>query len=243
MNHRSPPLLALLLLTLSQPAMAEREHVIDSGRIYLGELVPNLSEQTKSLDLGAAPKPGSSRVLGVTELNRALSDAGDSRKVTESIRVVRSSKRWSQQALIDWVTPAISSKLPSFATLVHLDAPLALITPTTVDIGNIAIAQLPVRLGSVKTSIVVDLVVGGQLEQRISLPVTLDLRERPKAEQVVRGDTITVSIHLGRTEITAPAIAIQSADVGQFVLCRVLRTKKVLRVKLVTKTLAEVVPE
>lgn len=243
MKLKLSPLLALVVFVLPVNATAERAYTIDSSRILLGLLVPDLNAEAALVDLGPAPRPGGSRLMGMSELNQALRSAGAKLTVSESVRVVRSSRRWTQAALRDFMTAAVGGALPDYATLTHLDVPRSLTTATTIDIGNVVIGQLPKRTGSVRTSAVIELMADGQLEQRVSLPLTVELGARPKPEAVERGQSVTITIDLGRAKITAPAVTLQSGEVGTVVLCRVLRTKKVLRVKLQSKTQGNLVTE
>jgi hypothetical protein len=236
-------LLLTLLGTLPQTAAAEREQLVDGGRIYLGEVVADLAPSAATLDLGPAPKAGSSRLLSAEDLNRALKAAGTTLVVKDSVRVVRSTKHWNQQDLTSWISPAISKALPDYATLVRLEVPRSLLTPTTTVVGHVELAQLPKRRGTLHTSVVVDLMVDGELEQRLSLPVVLELGDRPTPLTVPRGQTVTVSINLGLARVSATAVTLQAVEVGTVALCRVLQTKKVLRARLISKNTAEVVTE
>lgn len=236
-------LLFALLGTLPQSAFAEHEQVVEGSRIYLGEIVPNLTNGAATLDLGAAPKAGSSRLFSTEELNRALKTAGIHPTVKDSVRVVRSTKRWNQQDLTGWISPAISQTLPSYATLIRIEVPRSLLTPTTAAVGHIELAELPKRRGTVHTSAVVELTVDGQLEQRLSLLVVLDLVDRPKPVTIPRGQNVTVSIDMGRARVSAAAVTLQSVEVGTITLCRILRTKKVLRARMLSSNTAEVVSE
>jgi hypothetical protein len=236
-------LLVASLAALPNTAAAEREQLIESGRIHLGEIVPNLPTSARTLDLGAAPRAGGSRLISVEELNRALKAAGEIQTVTTGVRVVRASKRWSQPELVAWISPAVTQALPSFATLIRLEVPRSLLTPTTAAIGNVELAQLPKIRGTVHTSAVISVTVDGELEQRLSFPVVLELGEQPKPVSVPRGQNLTVSITLGLARISASAVTLHSVAVGEIALCRILKTKKVLRARLLTPSTAEVLSE
>lgn len=243
MNRLTFSLFFLVLSVAARPGLAEREQVIDGNRIQLGDIVPNLSPMPAALDLGPAPKAGGSRLLSKQEISRALKDAGASAAVTDSVRVVRGTKRWTQQNLITWVSPAVQAALPNNATLVQVQAPRTYLTPTNAVVGNIELGQLPRRRGTLHTTAIVDINVDGRLDQRLTLPLVLELAEPQRPVTVPRGQSVTLSISLGQTRVSAIATTMQTAEVGDHTLCRVSRTKKVLRARLLTANTAEVVVE
>ncbi|MGC4064312.1 MAG: hypothetical protein QM784_06630 [Polyangiaceae bacterium] len=237
---RLRPIIVLVLGLITGPAWAERVHVTQNGRILLGELVSGLPEPAAALELGAAPKPGTSRLFDADELERVLREVGSPRDLAESVRVVRATKRWSQKEFVEWAAPSITEGLPTHATLVRLEPPRSLVTSTKVTIGTIVIGQLPKRRGSVQTSVVIELRSDGMLEQRLSVPMVLELANPPAAVKIPRGQSITVTVALGATRVSASATLLQEAAVGSTALCRIVRTQKVLRVRLDSPTTAEV---
>jgi hypothetical protein len=233
-------IVVLLLGLVTCPAQAERVHVTQNGRILLGDLVSDLPEAAAALELGTAPKPGSSRLFDTDELERILREVGSPRDLTEPVRVVRATKRWTQKEFGDWLAPSVAKGLPPHATLVRLDSPRSLVTSTQVTIGAVVIGQLPKRRGSVQTSAVIELRADGALEQRLSVPLVLELTEPPAPVKIPRGQSITVTVALGGARVSASATLLQEATVGSFALCRIVRTQKVLRVRLDSMTTAEV---
>ena len=237
-------LLACLLVNLvARTGKAEREYSVEGSRIQLGAIVANLSSAASELDLGPSPKAGSSRLVTKDELNRALKAIGEPETATDSVRVVRATKRWTQQELSVWLSPAVQSALPSHAALVQLETPRVHLAVATAVIGHIEVARLPRRRGTVHSTAVVELNVDGKLDQRLSLPVILELDDPPKPAIVERGQTLRVSVALGQTHVSAIATTMQTAQVGTIALCRVLKTKKVLRARLLSADAAEVVAE
>jgi hypothetical protein len=233
-------LFVLLLGLATSPALAERVHVTQTGRILLGDLVAGLPEPASMLELGTAPKPGTSRLFDTNELERILREVGNPRELSESVRVVRATKRWGSKEISDWLSPSITNGLPAHATLVRLEAPRSLVTSTQVTIGAVVIGQIPKRRGSVQTSAVIELRSDGTLEQRLSVPVTLELTEPPTPLKVPRGQHITVTVALGAARVSATATLLQETSVGSYGLCRIVRTQKVLRVRLDSTSTAEV---
>jgi flagella basal body P-ring formation protein FlgA len=236
-------LLFAFLGTTSTFAAAERKQLIESNRIYLGDLISDLPSDIATLDLGASPKAGGSRLFLATEINRVLKSVNQNRTVNDSVRVVRSTKHWNQRDLLEFISPAISQALPAYATLVRLDVPRSVLTPTAVSVGHVEFAPFPKRRGTLSTSVVVELVVDNELEQRLSFPLVVELAEQPKPVTVPRGQNVTLSINFGLTHVSATAVTLQPTEVGSSALCRVLRTKKVLRAKMLSTSTAEVLSE
>ncbi len=242
--HRYPLVLGMLLLGLSpRSAQAEIERTVTSSRVLFGILVPSAPLEVADLDLGPAPPAGSSRLYSTEELVMAARQAGTKLLVKDSVRAVRAAKRWTQAELLTFITPKLKAALPNYARLLRVDVPRTLVTVPCVELSRVEPGQLPNRRGTVQTSALFELTVDGKLEQRLSLPIVLDLGERPKPVEVERGTTVALQITLGASRVSAAAIAVQTVAVGSVALFRVTKTRKTLRAKLLSPSTAEVVSE
>jgi len=68
------------------------------------------------------------------------------------------------------------------------------------------------------------------------------VRVQPSAARpdVLRGAALTLVIDTGGARVAATGVALGDASLGEVVLCKVLRTRKVLRARLLSRTEAEV---
>jgi hypothetical protein len=237
-------LLLYVLLWLSpRPAQAEIERTIASSRVLFGDLIPNVPSDLAKLDLGPAPPAGSSRLFSAGELSAAAHEIGTKLDVSDSVRVVRATKRWSQAELLAFITPRLRDALPTHATLIRVDVPRTLITVTQVQLSRLEFGQLPNRRGQVHTSAMAELSSDGRIEQRLTFPVVLDLEERPKPIEIERGMSVVLTINLGSAKVSTAAVTLQPMAVGSTALFRVVKTRKTIRARLLSPSTAEVVSE
>lgn len=241
---RSHLVIGIFLLGLS-PGVghAEIERKITSSRVLFGDLVPTAPADIAALDLGPAPPAGSSRLYSTDDLLAAARQAGKQLVIADSVRAVRATKRWNQAEFTAFITPKLKAVLPEYARLLHVDVPRSLTTVLGIELSRVQPGQLPNRRGTVQTSAMLELTVNGRLEQRLTLPVVLDLGERPKPPEIERGATVSLQITLGATTVSASAVALQTMAVGSAGLFRVTKTRKTLRAKLLSPSTAEVVSE
>jgi flagella basal body P-ring formation protein FlgA len=115
--------------------------------------------------------------------------------------------------------------------------------PSEATISRVEFSQLPKRRGAVNITIIVEFTANGELEQRLTLAAVVNLSDQPKAEIVPRNTSLNLSIRLGTTNVSTLGTTLQSGEVGSIVLCRVVKTKKVLRAKIISNVSAEVLGE
>jgi hypothetical protein len=234
----------MLSLGLSEgSAHAEIERTITSSRVLFGDLIPTAPPDIAEIDLGPAPPAGSSRLYSTEELLKAARQAGRTLLIRDSVRAVRATKRWTQAELLAFITPKLKAALPEYARLLRVEVPRTLTTVPGIELNRVEPGQLPNRRGTVQTSALFELTVDGKLEQRLTLPIVLDLGERPKPVEIERGTTVTLQISLGATRVSAAAVPLQTVAVGSVALFRVVKTRKTLRAKLLSPSAAEVVHE
>jgi len=241
MNRATTALTVCLLWLSPSLARAEVHKVITTSRVRFGELVPDAPTEVQDLDLGPAPPAGSSRLFSANELASAARRAGTNVAVSDSVRVVRATKRWSQLELRELVKSKLQSTLPAHARLLHVDVPQFLVSSTTAELSRVTLGQLPSRQGTVHTSAVADLTSDGRIEHRLVISVALDLGIPPKPIELPQGTLLTLVIRLGTTQVSTSATTLQPTTVGSIALVRVIKTRKTLHGKILTATMAEVV--
>jgi hypothetical protein len=231
-------------LTLPMAANAETTRVLGGPRVHLGDLITEASGALAAIDLGATPPPGSSRLFSREDLRTAVTLAHESLgslAIPDSIRVVRSTRKLSTHELDVLIRPALAAALPEGALLKTLDLPKTVLGVPNITAGRVHMSRLPKRVGMTRTSAVVELVAAGQLVTR--LPVTMDLQLDERASQYLleRGASLALVIDTGMTRVSAAAVLMAPADIGDVVSCQVTKTRKVLRAKIVSRQEASVV--
>ncbi len=236
----------LVCMGLISPCVANAEttRVIDGQRVYLHDLVPEASGTLAAIDLGAAPPPGGSRLYSRDDLRTAAYVAHESLgnlDIPDRIRAIRSTRILSAHELDGLVRPALAAALPEGALLKTLHLPKSILLVPDVAIGNVQMPRLPKRAGMTSTTAVVELVAAGNLVTR--LPVTMDLQldERASRYFLERGASLNLVIDTGSTRVTATAVLMAPADVGDVVSCQVTKTRKVLRARVISRQEASVV--
>jgi hypothetical protein len=231
-------------MVLAWSAKAEEVQWVNASRISFGDAVPKASQPLASLDLGAAPPPGSSRLFSGDELKTYALQAHENvsdLQIPQSVRVKRTSRRFTAKELEALVRPALVARLPEGASLKGVVLPNTFLSVPDLRVGEVQMPRLPKRVGSTRLTAVLELVAAGALVARLPVPVEVQLDERATHFDLPRGATLNLVIESGATRVSAAATLINPADVGDVVPCLVLRTRKVLRAKLLTTREASVV--
>lgn len=239
--------LALLLAALcafSAPLHAEPVKQIESARVSVGDVVDSASGAVAGVDLGPAPPPGGSRLIARAELERELRRAGaDAKglKLPELTRVVSAGKRFTPAELAKLFEPALRAALPRGVSLKNVTVARGALVSPRVEAGAVFLPRLPRRRGNVKSSGTVELVLDGAVVSRV--PVALWFGIEPVAAEPVvrRGSRIDLVIERGPAKITAAAVALADAEVGDVIQFRVGSTQKTLRARVESRALARVV--
>ena len=234
----------ILSLTICVTAGAETIQWVNSQRIHFGDAVPRASGTLASLDLGSAPSPGSSRLFSKDELRTFAVLAHeniDGLDIPRDVRVKRATRLLSERDLDALIRPALSVLLPTGALLKNLGLPKTLVSVPNVRVGNIQLPRLPKHSGMTHITPVVELVAGGALIARLPVSADLQLDERATKYALERGCQLNLVIDTGATRISATAVLMTPADIGDIVPCQVVNTRKVLRARIATINEAVVV--
>ena len=236
--------IAGLVLVGSAVARAETTQWVTSPTIQFHDVVPEASGRLAALDLGPAPPPGGSRLFSLDDLRTAAILAhADISGVTlpPGVRVVRASRRYTDQELESLVRPALLAALPVGAAVIALHLPKSLLSVPDLQVGTIRISRLPKHPGATRVTPVAELTSNGATVARLAVAVDLQLDERAARYTLERGATLELVIDTGSARISATAAVMAPADVGDIVPCQVLNTRKVLRARIISRAEASVV--
>jgi hypothetical protein len=242
MKLRAPLLLALALTASS--AMAEELRLIRGAQIHLSDLVASLPAEVPDLELGAAPPPGSSRLLPKSEIENAASRSGvslKSLKLPHVVRVTSAAKRWSTDELVSAALPTLTRALPNGVTVKRVKTSAKAVTSPNASVSGVRLPKLPRREGEHMTTATIELSHEDEIVARIPLALTLNISSAAALPAVTKGARVQLVIESGPARITAAAIALADGEVGETLQFRVATTHKILFGKLEEPTLARVV--
>jgi hypothetical protein len=237
----------LLIVALCQlPSVARAEPVmqVESARVSFGDIVPSAPRELAGVDLGPAPPPGGSRLIDRAEIERELRRAGADSKgvqVPALVRVVSAAKRFTAADLAKLVEPALRAALPRGVSLKSVSAMRGAMVSPKVEPGAVFLPKLPKRQGNVKVSGSVELVLDGAVVGRVPVSLWFSLEPVAAAPVVKRGARVDLVIERGPARVTAAAVALADADVGEVIQFRVGATQKMLRARVESRSMARVV--
>ncbi|MGC4092268.1 MAG: flagella basal body P-ring formation protein FlgA [Polyangiaceae bacterium] len=236
--------LVLALLAISGTASAEATRTLEGARIRLGQLVTTSDAQLADVDLGPAPPPGSSRLVSREDVVRELRTQGLSDKglnFPAVLRVISASRRYNPSELAALLLPEINAALPSGVDVKDLKVTRGVVTSPHATVARIKLPKLPRRAGAVDITLVAELVNQGEVLTRVAFGVSLNVSEQAALPLIDKGARVDLVITTGSARISAAAVALDAADVGDVIQFKVMTTSRVLRGKLETRTSATVV--
>lgn len=244
MRRWSSLLLALGMAAATTAASAEESRIVRGPQIHLSDVLASLPAETPDFELGAAPPPGSSRLLSKSEIENAANKNGVSVKALRlplQVRITSAAKRWSTDELVSASLPALTAALPNGVTLKRAKTSSKAVTSPGAIVSGVRLPKLPRREGEHLTTATLELSNDGQIVARIPLSLTLNIGSAAAAPAIAKGTRVQLLIESGPARITATAIALNDGEIGQTLQFRVATTQKILFGKVESTTLARVV--
>ena len=193
------------------PTLAEAQ-----DRITLDEVIPALSgTELGALTLGAAPPPGSSRVVRRSEVLNALRREGrptEGFAIPRSTRIHRGARVLNQAQLARLLTPAVAAAFAP-CTVGELQLPESATLPSGgIDVS--ADANRPSRSGNASAIAVVS---SGNRETRIPIRASVTC----PAPVIEAGDRVEVVVAIGNVRASARGEARQPGRIGDSINVRI----------------------
>lgn len=228
----------------SFPLRAETSRTVDAGEILLGDVIPNASEETKSVGLGKAPPPGASRLMSKSEIVSILEAqkvSTEGLKIPDSVRIVRQSKRFTQKELEKLAAPAILNAIPRGVRVEKLEIRRGLTLPPSAAVEGVKMPKLPKKAGKSRITVTVEVTHDGNIVARVPVSLSLDISEEASKAAVERGARVDLVIERGPARITAAAIAMTDGDIGEVIQFKVESTRKLVSGRVESTRFAKVV--
>jgi Chaperone for flagella basal body P-ring formation len=226
---------ALAFVTNDAAAEEIKERALSRQRVLLSDVVDGAPADLATIDLGPSPAPGSSRLIKRDEIDAALANDSDRKRVkfSAAIRVVRKTKPLSVVELEKLTTTAIKGlSLPKGVTFLAARPKSAVRVPDGFDTLDVEMARFPHREGKHSTTVTLVLRQGDDVIAKV--PVSVDFKLGPEAAiaDVKKGEKVQFIVRRGQIEIRATASANTDADVGDLVQVTVSDSGKVLKGRL-----------
>ena len=154
--------------------------------------------------------------------------------IPTDVRIMRASHQFAAGELETLLRPALLAKLPVGVELMRLELPKSYLSVPNVQAGDIQLPRLAKRTGITRVTVVFELMSGSALMARLPVSVELSLDERATHFAIERGSVLNVFVETGAARVSASAVVMNPADVGDVVPCQIIKTRKILRAKVLT---------
>ncbi len=223
---------AIALVTHDAGAAEVKERALTSARVLLSDIVDGAPADLADIDLGPTPAPGSSRLIKREDIDAAIENAADRKRVKlkSPIRVVRKTKSLPTTELEKLVLAAVkASTLPKGATLVGAKPKSSAKVPDGFDTVGIELGKFPRRAGKHTAAAMLVFKQGDVVLAKIAVPVDFKLGPEAAVADVKKGERVSFLVRRGQIEIRAMATANGDADIGDVLQITVSDSGKVLK--------------
>lgn len=233
-------------LCLSLPAHAQAERTIDRTRIHLSDVSEGFDGELAALDLGAAPTPGNSRTVPRSEVEAQLRAAGEDTKklhMPASIVIRSAARRFSGAELTSLFQPQLAAALPRGISLRQLKLTRTLVASPSVTVGEAHFPKIPKHEGELTVTATVELRQGDEVVARVPVTAIIDVSREATRPALERGARVNVVIEHGGAKVSALALSMSDAELGEIILFRVASTQRVLHARVESADSARVVEQ
>jgi hypothetical protein len=223
---------AIALVTSDAAAAEVKERALTSQRVLLSDVIDGAPADLADIDLGPTPAPGSSRLIKREDIDAAIDNAADRKRVKlkNPIRVVRKTKTIATTELEKLTLAAVkASTLPKGAVLVGAKPKSSAKVPDGFDSVDIELGKFPRREGKHTASSMLVFKQGDTVLAKVAVPVDFKLGPEAAIADVRKGEKVSFLVRRGQIEIRAMATANGDADIGDTVQVTVSDSGKVLK--------------
>ena len=216
---------------------------VDHPRLLLKDIVPSAPQGVAELDFCPAPPPGSTRLFTRSEIQDWLQARGvDSRKmaIPDRVRIATTGRRIPVAELSDLARPVIEKALVPGVTLTLLRPGFDVLVPAHAEVGSVKLPKPPRQKGPFRTTATLEFVCDQEIVARIPISVTLEVSEAAATPDVARGSRVELALSHGAVRITTAGSMLADANVGESASATVIATGRVVRVRVVSRTEAEI---
>lgn len=234
-------------LLLSADAFAEEplEVFVNARHVYVRDVAPDCSGSVCDLVLGRAPPAGSSTILTRERvLRQVAAKALRSKavgKIPQKVRVrsrarILSTKEWGELA-----GEQVRARLPKGVRLLSSEGKIPLTLPENYELGAVSLPRLPRRSGPWATTAMVEILHEKSLLRKAPVVVRLEVEPGAVRPTIKRGQGLTLVLARRSATISMRGVSLRDGEVGSVVACRVSKTGRVVKARLRSGNLADVV--
>lgn len=243
MRHAALLLSFFAVLPLTATASAENRVSIEGPTVRVSDIDPAAPAEVADVELGRAPPPGSSRIFTRGEIRQRMREAGADAthvNVPASVRVETPAEHWRPEEVAARSDAAVRAALPPGVSLLKLDAQRSIVVPPGSSVTSVK-PVIPHAVGRHDVTVVAEVRRNHEIVGRAALSLVVDVGEDAFAPILRKGDRITLIIEQGNARIGASAVTLADANLGDAVFCRVTSTGKVLKAKVQSRDVGQVV--
>jgi hypothetical protein len=230
--------LPVVLSLATTVASAEDVRTVEHARLRLADLVPTVPSSMADIDLGPAPPPGGSRLVGRDEMIVAIRRSGayaNTVRLPVSVRAIGASRRLSSSELTALATVEIAKHLRPGVELKKVEDAADLIVSPGAKVDSATVAFIPYQKGEARTTAVVELASDGVTVASVPLTVVVEVLESGAHPDVRRGATVSLVIESPSMRVSAPGTAAVDANVGDLVIFHVAATGRTVRARIASR--------
>lgn len=212
-------------------------------RVRLVDVMPSAPPDVASLDLGAAPAIGGSRVVSREEIVAAIvaAKAKQPKGVPDAVRVARKIKTVGSADLEKELRASLKlHPLAKGGSLVAVRPPKSIEVGAGWDRVLVDVPRPPRRSGAWSTTATLVFARGEETLGKVSLPIDVSLPAAAAIPDVAQKAGITLVIERGQVEVSVRGTANVDGDVGEIIPISI-PSGKVLRGRIATKDRANCV--
>ncbi len=235
----------VLLVTLAPAlAMGDGARIALRTRLRVGDVVPSAPAEIAEVDLGPAPPPGGSRVVGRSEVEDKIKSAGlevSQVKMPAAVRVVGASRRIAPSELNELCQAELVKVLPAGISVVKANAPREIVVSPAASVREAKIVRPPRQKGLFQTTATLEFQSEGEIVARAAIPVTLDVSEKAAQPDVPRGRRITIFVAKKGIRVSTSGVVQSDVNVGDIANVQVSSTGRVVKAEVKSADEAEVI--
>jgi hypothetical protein len=226
--------LPVVVTLISSVASGDEVRTVDHARIRLADLVPTVPGSMADIDLGPAPPPGGSRLVGRDEMIVAIRRAGAFANITRlpvSIRAVGASRRIPSAELTAMAAAEVVKHLRTGVVLKKVeDAPDVVVAPSA-KVESASVSFIPYQKGESRVTAVLELASDDVTVASVPVTIVVEVLEAGSHPDIKRGGLVNLVIERPSMRVSAPGTAAADANVGDSLVFHVAATGRTVRAR------------
>ena len=238
-----PWTLVLMLLACSAGASADAPRVVDSARLRVGDVVSGTRDPVASVDLGPAPPPGGTRLLGRSEIQDAINKAGydPSRlRIPSAVRVTGASRTIEPEQVAALCRPALQAALPQGVALLRVEPASRVVISPRSELRVGTLPPIPRQKGQARLSVNLAWATDQRVVASSHVTLIVNVSEAAATPDIKKGSALTLVVERNQVKVSAAGVSLADAMIGEEIRATVTNTHRVVKARLVARDRATV---